>query len=84
MKQRKVPKGQFPAANPYERDIAPGIKYKATGEYRTPNKGEWYLSGAIILAYLSPGNLNGPYWIAKPITMKPCPTCKGCGEVPNA
>lgn len=31
---------------------------------RNPRKGEWYLSGAIIEAYLAPSDLNSPFHIA--------------------
>lgn len=36
-----------------------------TGEFRQPNKGEWYLSGAIVAAYKAPNALNTPFHIAK-------------------
>lgn len=42
-------------------------KFKATGEFRPPRKGEWYLSGAIVAAYQAPNDLSTPYWIAVPI-----------------
>ena len=36
-----------------------------TGEKRFPKKGEWYLSGAIIEAYLAPNDLTIEFRIAK-------------------
>lgn len=44
------------------RDVA----FKATGEFRAPLRGEYYLSGAIIAAYRAPNDLTTEYWIAKP------------------
>lgn len=35
-----------------------------TGERRPPRKGEWYLSGAIIEAYMAPNDLSSPHAIA--------------------
>jgi hypothetical protein len=35
-----------------------------TGERRPPRKGEWYLSGAIIGAYMAPNDLSSPHAIA--------------------
>jgi hypothetical protein len=37
----------------------------ATGEFRPPRQGEWYLSGAIPAAYRAPNDLSTPYWIAE-------------------
>ena len=34
-----------------------------TGEFRTPHKGEWYLSGATPLAYRAPNDLGTEYHI---------------------
>jgi len=45
------------------------IRFKASGEYRTPRKGEYFLSGADIYAYYCPEDLpegNNRYWIAVP------------------
>ena len=36
-----------------------------TGERRYPQKGEWYLSGAIVGAYRAPNNLYTVYHIAR-------------------
>lgn len=36
-----------------------------TGEFRTPKRGEWYLSGAIPQAYKAPNDLTTPYHILK-------------------
>lgn len=38
---------------------------KASGEYRRPKEGEWYLSGAIVAAYRAPKDLRAEYQIAQ-------------------
>ena len=35
-------------------------------EFRNPRKGEWFLSGAIVSAYMAPNDLDTKYWIVKP------------------
>lgn len=77
------PRGNFPPAGSYKtiNGIDRDTRFKATGEHRPPQKGEWYLSGAYVEAYLSPATLNYPYWIAQPIQMVPCRHCKGSGQV---
>lgn len=45
------------------------VRAVATGERRPPRRGEWYLSGAIVEAYRSPG-LDHPYPIAKLVVMR--------------
>lgn len=63
--------------------------FRATGEFRPPLKGEWYLSGAIVEAYLAPNDLSTEYWIAVPVEVerRPCAACGGTGravrEVPT-
>lgn len=39
-------------------------RYRATGEFRKPRAGEYYLSGAIITAYYTLFDLGTNYWIA--------------------
>ena len=56
-------------------DRTRGNRYKASGEFRPPRKGEHYLSGAIITAYRAPNDLDSPYWIAVEHTPVACPTC---------
>lgn len=56
-------------------------KYKATGEFRAPKRGEYYLSGAIVAAYKAHNDLTSAYWIAVPVELKTCPTCNGSGKV---
>ena len=34
--------------------------------FRAPKKGEYYLSGAIVEAYLAPNDLSSPYHIVTP------------------
>lgn len=46
------------------------IRAKATGEFRCPKKGEWYLSGAIVEAYKAPNDLNVKFQIAKLVRIK--------------
>ena len=41
------------------------IKAIATGEKRSPNKGEWYLSGSIVEAYKATNDLTTSFQIAK-------------------
>lgn len=38
---------------------------RATGEFRRPRKGEWYLSGAILEAYRAPSDLSAEFHIAR-------------------
>lgn len=53
-------------------DRVPGVfgqeqnnyRAKYSGEFRPPNKGEWYLSGSIVAAYRAPNDLNTPFHIA--------------------
>jgi len=59
----KPPKGYFPGEQLKTR-------FKATGEFRPPKKGEFYLSGAIIEAYRAPNDLSQAYWIAVPVKTK--------------
>ena len=48
----------------------PGF-FRATGEYRAPKRGEWYLSGAVIEAYQAPNDLDSAYWIAQRVPDPP-------------
>lgn len=57
---RRVPQGIYP--NPERTQ-----RFRATGEFRPPLQGEWFLSGALVEAYKVRVNLSTPYWIAKPI-----------------
>jgi hypothetical protein len=41
------------------------VQAVATGEFRPPHAGEWYLSGAIVQAYRAPNDLSTPYHIAR-------------------
>jgi len=43
------------------------MRFRATGEFRPPLQGEWFLSGAIAEVYKARVNLSTPYWIAVPI-----------------
>ena len=56
-------------------------RFRATGEFRAPKKGEWYLSGAIVEAYRAPNDLGTAYHIAKPVEMQTCRCCNGSGRV---
>jgi hypothetical protein len=55
--------------------------YRATGEFRPPKKGEFYLSGAIITAYQAPNDLTSPHWIGREVFLVGCPHCNGTGKV---
>lgn len=74
-----APKGLYPSEF-YGRAK---FRYRATGEFRPPKKGEFYLSGAIITAYRAPNDLSSPFWIAVPVNvnMVPCKHCNGVGAV---
>lgn len=74
----KPPSGLYPGEHPR---LDRNTHYKATGEYRPPKAGEFYLSGAIITAHQAVNDLGTPYWIAKPVQMVTCPMCKGTGKV---
>ncbi len=76
---KRAPIGVFPVEHSW---IAKDkLMAKAIGEYRNPCKGEYYLSGAIVTAYLAPNDLGSPYWIAKPVKLEQCRCCKGTGKV---
>lgn len=44
---------------------ARNVHAQATGEFRAPKRGEWYLSGAIVEAYRAPNDLTQEFHIAK-------------------
>lgn len=77
----KAPQGLYTGTNRLVPINAKGIRYKATGEFRNPRKGEFFLSGAIIEAYEAWHDMTMPYWIAVKVQIKPCPRCGGTGEV---
>lgn len=70
---KRGPQGIFPGEHRNR-------KYKATGEFRCPRKGEAYLSGAIVAAYVAPNDIDSPYWIAARVEMIRCSCCNGTGE----
>lgn len=72
---RKTPQGTFLGGMSGQR------QYRATGEYRAPRKGEFYLSGIIISVHHAPINLVERHWIAEEFKFMPCPTCKGTGKI---
>ncbi len=81
----KPPKGTYHAADFHALkslglDVR-STRLQATGEYRNPLKGEWYLSGAIIEAYIAPNDFSSAYWIAKPVKLVTCEHCQGTGKV---
>lgn len=41
------------------------VRAKATGEYRQPEAGEWYLSGGVIEAWRAKHRLAQPFYIAR-------------------
>lgn len=36
-------------------------------EYRPPKRGEYYLSGAIVEAYMAPEDMSSSYWVCEPL-----------------
>ncbi len=55
--------------------ISPFGKYRdcrarATGEYRKPRKGEWFLSGAIVEGYQAVSDMASAYYIAELVEIK--------------
>lgn len=82
--KRKPPSGFAPPGyftGEYAHSPEKTIKFKATGDFRQPLKGEYYLSGAIIAAYRAPNRLASCYWIAKEVEMVVCKHCGGSGRV---
>lgn len=74
-----APRGVFPGEF-LVGGAKPG-KFIATGEFRPPQQGEFYLSGAITTAYKSRYNLTESFWIAvpakpEPVTVKVCSLCR--------
>lgn len=70
----RPPKGIFPGEGIGSLGLLKDkAKYGATGEYRPPRKGEYYLSGAIVAAYRAPNDLSTAYWIARELNMQHIP-----------
>lgn len=55
----------YPISSDYKYEPAYHNVAVPTGEFRFPKKGEWFLSGSIIEAYLAPNNLTSAYYIAR-------------------
>ena len=73
-----APQGIYPG------EFGPGTRlthYVATGEFRAPRKGEYYLSGAIIGAYRAPNDFTQKYWLARAVRLETCQACGGRGKV---
>jgi|SRR5579871_773067 hypothetical protein len=68
---KKAPKGIYPGEGFESLGIKGKTRYRATGEYRAPKRGEYYLSGAVITAYIAPNDLSTEYWIAEPVNTVP-------------
>jgi len=49
--------------------VARTLRAEATGEYRPPRAGEWYLSGAIPAAYRAAADYAQPYQIARLVSV---------------
>ncbi len=63
---------------------SPQTMYRATGVKRIPRRGEYYLSGAVIRAYLALTDwVTQEFWIAEPVEMMACPHCNGTGRMVN-
>lgn len=76
----RAPRGLFPGELFFNspRDV----KYRATGEYRAPRRGEFFLSGAVITAYRANTDImTTPCWIAEPVKLVTCQHCSGSGKV---
>jgi len=58
------------------------LRCEATGEFRAPKKGEWYLSGALPEGYKAPADLNAEYHIARLIPLGDCPKCHAGDLIP--
>jgi hypothetical protein len=76
MKLKNPPRGVYPGEG-----ALPNIRFRATGEFRPPMKGEYYLSGAIVEAYRARADLGSCYWIAEAVEMVRCVHCDGAGKV---
>jgi hypothetical protein len=63
---RTYPLGDYVAGIAPQRDL----RAVATGEYRPPRAGEWYLSGALVAAYRTLGDLNHPFHIARVVKVE--------------
>lgn len=61
----QAPNGIYPAAFGSVLISSKRDYYQATGEFRNPKRGEYYLSGAIVEAYRAPNDLSTPFWIAR-------------------
>ena len=85
---RVAPKGIFPGE--FVGSVVNTAKnrnqfYKASGEFRSPRAGEYFLSGADEqrkpTAYRAPNDLGIAYWIAVPVELVTCPHCQGTGKI---
>ncbi len=47
------------------------VRAVQTGEFRCPQRNEWYLSGAIVEAYRAPNDLTTDYYIARLVLVQP-------------
>lgn len=43
-------------------------RFVSAGYYAAPRAGQWYISGAVPMAYRAPHSLSIKYWIAYPVT----------------
>lgn len=70
-------RGLFPIADTetVPADMGPRavVRARATGEYRNPRGGEWFLSGAIIEAYRATADMSSPYNIAELVPYRQAP-----------
>jgi hypothetical protein len=72
----KAPQGTFPG----EGLTGMKFRFEATGEYRAPKKGEYYLSGSEIVAYRAPNDFTLEFWIAAPALPRPVSVCSLCSQ----
>ena len=76
---KRAPSGNYPGEFSFN-SAKHHARYVATGEFRAPCKGEYYLSGAEIQACRAPNDLSSEYWIARPVEMETCKCCAGTGK----
>lgn len=77
----RAPSGLYPGWVSSSIGAKSSKTFRATGDFRPPKKGEFYLSGAVIEAYQAPNDLNMSFWIAKQVELITCPCCQGSGKV---
>ena len=72
-----VPSGLYRSSFPRDR-----YRYRASGEFRPPLRGEYYLWGKVptVWQMLSKGCTTS-YWIVRQVATAECPFCAGTGWI---